>query len=279
MAYSDVLFFSRTATALGLDLPAEFVRARDLLQAGMNTAASQPTNELLAAFETGDLTTDTIGTELRRTAVDLAAQKLAHEVMRSIELPISRAATKAVRDHGDALIEQMRPVFDSAAAEVAAAASLFSATASAADVLRAGPEAASAWNSLADAAARLERVHDVRVTMANFGYGASPHRPAYFVAGISTQDEMIQATAAYSNSSGRGGRFHALAAAGCKLRLNTAGEVAAINEAIQSDVSAITAGRQAGPRMTPEQQAGAERELRIRASVPVPVPMKAKARA
>ena len=115
--------------------------------------------------------------------------------------------------------------------------------------------------------------------MANFGYGVSPHRPAYFVADISTQDEMIAAVAAYGHSSGRGGRFHALSVAGHRLHLNDAAEVAAIDAAVQADVSAITAGRARGPRMSAEQQRSAERELRIRASVPVPVPMKAKARA
>ena len=277
MPYLDLVNFSRTFAALDIELPTEFDRAVAVLAAGMTAASANPSYELLSKFDTGELTPETVGPEVLRAAVALNAKQSAHGIMRDIENPLCKHARNAIRGNGDELVDQLRPVFDSAAVEVATAAEMFTPTATAADILRSGPGAAVAWNSLADAAARLAKVHDARLMMANFGYGASPHRPAYFVEGIGTQDQMIAAVAAYGHSSGRGGRFHALVVAGVTLRLNDAHEVAAIDAAVQSDVSAITAGRQAGPRMSPEAQAGAEKELRIRGTVPVPVPMKARA--
>lgn len=264
MTYPDLVNVARTFTALDIELPEEFNRAVAVLAAGMTAASANPSYDLLSQFDAGTLTPESVGPEVLKAAVALIAKQAAHGIMRDIENPLCKHARKAIRAGGDELIGQLRTPFNSAAEGMMAAAAMFAPDATGEDVLSQGAEASEAWRSLTAHAHTLELVNSVRVQLMLFGYGVSEHRAALFCSGVDNEQAMAAANQAYLwPTGGRGGRFFDVAALGFELHLNLASETAAIDSAVRANVTARAADRARGPRMTEDEQRGAEKELRI----------------
>ncbi len=86
---------------LGIDPPAEFVRARTLLTLGAETAMANPVDALLADFQSGALTERGFPDRLRAAALEIAAKDSARAVLRDLSPALVRHAIRAVRGGGD----------------------------------------------------------------------------------------------------------------------------------------------------------------------------------
>ena len=248
-SYPDLMYLDRVCTTLDIDLPEEFNRALAVLRAGLSAASQHPAHQLVAMFEDGTLTAATVGAEVRRAAVDLTVQQNALSLVRDLTIPLGKHARKAIRDHGDDLVTQLRPRFDHAAEQLMVAAGLLGPDPSAEDVLHRGAAAGDAWRSLSGHAETLDTINAARVQMMLFGYAPTENRAALFVEGstIATPKAMAAANEAYLGPTGPGGRFFALASAGHRLRLNLAQEVAEIDGAVEANLAAAKAARARGP--------------------------------
>lgn len=264
--FIDLSLFARTLNGLGITPPQDFTAALDLLSAGMEAATASAEQALLAKFDAGTLTPKNIGAEVRSAALDIACRQYARELVRGIEPAACKAAAAAVRADGDRLIHDLRVIFDRAAEAMAVAAELFDPTAPAEAVLGLGPAAAQAWNALAENAATLDAVNAARVPMAlDFGYGRAAHRSAWFITGITTPAQLAAAEAGYAaTGTGLGGRWHALAAAGVELHLNTAEQTAAVEAAVAADTARAAAVPTPLSPAQQQQQDRGKRELRLR---------------
>ncbi len=227
--------FARNLERLGIDPPAEFVRARTLLTLGVDTALANPVDALLADFQTGSLTERKFPDRLRAAALEVAAKDAAYAVLRDLTPPLVRHAARAVRDDGDRLITELRRPFDQAKASMTTAGALFDERTSPERVLALGGEAAAAWQQMAADADTLDAVRAARMDLARWGYGTAPQRTLMFTSGIDTADQLAVAEQAFSRSAGPGRHWHALTAAGFALHLATAEEVVATQARLRAE--------------------------------------------
>ncbi|MDP9459400.1 MAG: hypothetical protein M3Q22_03830 [Actinomycetota bacterium] len=227
--------FARNLERLGVDPPAEFVRARTLLTLGIDTALANPVDPLLADFASGALTAAEFPGRLRAAALEVAAKDSARAVLRDMSPALVRHAIRAVRDDGDRLITELRRPFDEAKASMATAGSLFDERTSPERVLALGGEAAAAWQRMAADADVLDAVLTARMDMSRWGYGTAPQRSLMFVSGIGTADALAVAEQAFSRPAGPGRQWHVLTAAGFPLHLSTAAEVVATQARLREE--------------------------------------------
>jgi hypothetical protein len=231
----DLTYTASAFEALDVELPAEFRRAHAALATAGAVATSNPAETVLEDFRAG-MTPEELAERVQAAALALTAQQNAHQIIRDLQSPLAKHARAAVRENGDALIRAMRKKFDHAAKAMNAAAGLFPAQSSAEDVLRLGSAAAAAWGQLAEASRVLNLVHAARMAMAGYGTYSDPeHRVLMYVADVRDPQSLAVAADAFDRDghrAGPGGRWHALAAAGFKLRLNTAAEMAALEQAL-----------------------------------------------
>lgn len=271
MNITDLSYTAQAFDALGIALPAEFERARSVLGTAQQTAAANPAQDVLDDFLTGSSTAALVE-KVRAAALDLTATQAAHQIIRDLQNPLGKHAAAAIRADADRLIAELAARFDEAASAMIAAAELFDTSATAEDVLRIGPAAAAAWAQLDGARATLDRIDTARGAMFHYGVPSdTSRRVLMYLADVRDPISLATAQDAFETSShlaGPGGRWHALAATGLRLHLNTAAEVAALEDALRTDQERQAAEQQAArTRMSAEQQADAEHELRMRTKV------------
>ncbi|MDP9460496.1 MAG: hypothetical protein M3Q22_09680 [Actinomycetota bacterium] len=240
--------FAGNLERLGIDPPAEFVRARTLLTLGIDTALANPVDPLLADFASGALTAAEFPGRLRAAALEVAAKDSARAVLRDMSPALVRHAIRAVRDDGDRLVAELRRPFDEAKVSMTTAASLFDEHTRPEQVLALGGEAAAAWQQMAADADVLDAVRAARVDLARWGYGMVPQRTLMFTTGISTAYQLAAAEEAFSRPAGPGRQWHALTAVGFTLHLATAAEISATQARLRDEA---------------EQQAEADRRRQV----------------
>ena len=109
------------------------------------------------------------------------------------------------------------------------AAAQFNPDATAEEILAAGPEATAAWAQLEHHRAVLDGINRIAAALAfQFGYGPIDHRVAGYLAGVDHAGHLADADRLFPQATGTGGLWHRLAAAGYKLKLNTAAEAKAL---------------------------------------------------
>ncbi len=219
--------FARNLERLGVEPPAEFTRARSLLSIGLDTALANPVDALLADFANGSLTEQEFPARLRAAALEVAAKDAAYAVLRDLTPPLVRHAARAVRDDGDRLIHELRVPFDQASKSMITAGALFDEETSPEQVLALGGDAPAVWQRMAADADVLDLVRAARLDMSRWGFGSAPQHTLMFTADINSADQLAVAEMAFNRSAGPGRHWHALAAAGFRLHLGTAEEVAA----------------------------------------------------
>ncbi len=246
----ELNLFAQTLERLGVEPPAEFTRARSLLSVGVDTALANPVDSLAADFASGALTLEDFPARLRAAALELSAKASAHTVLRDLHNPLTRHATRAVRDDGDRLVHDLRVPFDAASKSMTTAGRLFDENATAEQVLALGAKAAAAWRRMAEDAVFLDLVLSARVTMGSWGYAPAPQHALLFTR-VTSADALRTAEQAFSRETGPGRRWHALTAAGFALHLTTAAEIEQTQAALRA--AAEVKARPAPP--TPEQLA------------------------
>jgi hypothetical protein len=155
--------------ALGVDPPPDADRAMLLVEQLEHAAAPPDVRRWVAGADLSTLDADAVLTQLRRCAVQ---QRLAEPAGRALLREVAdaltaRAVAALAGDVDRLLVEQLRPSWDAAAAEVHAAARTgLTGTASAETAVALGEEAVTAWRTLGRPAAVLTRIARARALLA-----------------------------------------------------------------------------------------------------------------
>lgn len=231
-------------TACGATLPPRLAAVCETARVIQSARTESIADQLRADLDDGTITPTNVLQKLEDAALRRSITAGARELARELEHPSDRIARRELNAHGDDLVTQLRTPWDTAAAVVTRAASLFPAGASAEDVLTRGPDAQSAWVELDEARATLDRVGNARYSLAILGrYGPKAPRVLMYLTDVSNGATLADATRLWDTSDQRrpGGRWHALAAAGHRLHLATAVEMEAASAAVQAADAATRA--------------------------------------
>jgi hypothetical protein len=210
-------------------------------------ARGSAVDDLRVAAQRGQLTADTAAARVEEVALDVLARERAAAVIGDLEAPLAARACGALREHGDELVEGLRPHFDQAAAKLTAAAALVPSGSDAAVAVARGDDAVRAWRELGEAGAALDALATVRAQLVAVGYGAYDPAPASLViARFASRDEMAAANGIMVGRDPRsrteqGGRWRLLLDLGLTPRLNTATEARDVERA--ANATPVMAGR------------------------------------
>ncbi len=188
-----------------------------------------PVGPLRAALQAGEITSDNLASAVEDAAAKIAALDRASSIIAELDFPLTVRFSDAVQANADSIVEQLQPHFDANAERLTSASRVLPVDSTAESVLGSGPDAASAWHSLAQAALGLDSIADVRIRLEKYGYGdTSGNRVAAFVADVD-KDALIATNLAFRglDRDGRpltpcqGGNWRRLVDAGHTLRLNS----------------------------------------------------------
>jgi hypothetical protein len=233
--------------AYGYRVPAAVTEARAIRQAIADAAAANPVTDLAADLAAGKLTAENAAERITAAAVASVAADRAHDVARDLGRHLDRHANAALLDEADAIIEHLRPTFDTAAARLAATLDALGPDATAATVLRAGTIGAQAWQDRTDALATLADLRGIRVALAQLGYGPRGQDASWYLAAAPDAHTLANATALLR---GDGNVWIKFLAAGYDLRLNTATEAEALTNGARRATEATEAEAREGMRET-----------------------------
>ncbi|CAN5322016.1 hypothetical protein BH11ACT1_BH11ACT1_18080 [soil metagenome] len=210
--------FTRQLESVHVELPKAARVALDALTALRTALDTTPTaNDFEAP---GKLTAASAADALH----ELARRLTVHEKSGAAHVELQRIAVtqfhKAIRSNADQLITALRKPFDEAATIVHTAGRHFPPGASHAAILAAGPEAASAWHQLGAAITQLDTIRSLRMQIGDVA-GHGEQTVEWYIESATDAKALEAAQRAYT---GVGNAFHALAAAGFTLRLNTEDE-------------------------------------------------------
>lgn len=235
MQMYDHMALGNTLTALGVELPEELLTLGEKWNAVSSIKVDNPITDLRATAADPDVSADDLVAGVHAAAVTLTAQDRIRQVANELDRPLAVAFINVVLANEENFIAQLRKPFNAAAAQLADAAPLVPAGTQGEDVLNRGPNAAKAWQDLADAAATLDAVAEVRHQLARV-YGLGVQGVENFIAPVAEPNDMMRARHAWRGSldavyelpQARGGHWQHLITAGFTLRLNTSAEAAAI---------------------------------------------------
>lgn len=228
----------------GATLPKSVADARRILAEARKAAAVQPLDDLGEQYAAGSVTAANVSKMLHATAGALAARDNLHAALTQIENGCHRTMRDGIRDNGEKILKALRPAFDNAATIVQTAGRYFGSDPTAEQIMAGGVAAVAAHEQLADALHTLTRIRNLRVNLADCGYGAPDHAEqdtTWWIARAADSETLDAARRAYIAP---GHAFHNLAAAGFTLRMNTPAEA----ERVAAGARAATEAREEAER-------------------------------
>lgn len=238
---SDCRELLTTATSAGATVPtalADLLINHDKLAAAVDdhNRGPSPLEALTAAVTSGTALDDkTAAAIVAEQAARLAAFHAGVGAFPAVTQATVTAFGRALHtDAGDDLVLSLRPAFDRAVTGLHDAAALFGPETTPAQILDLGDAAATAWRALPAHRTILDRTYQLtswslssvwRLTgPRDYVQPQQPHL-AWILDGAHRNDVAAAAEVFFrSNASSPGGRWHALIAAGFRLRLNTPSE-------------------------------------------------------
>lgn len=181
--------------------------------------ADDPVVALCAAVENGEITKANAAKRVNDAAQRRSVREHAVQIARETELSFSRLASRELVAAADTLIAALQPTFDAAIDGIRTAARYFTADATEAAILAAGPDAAAAWQQLGSHRGTADLIFHVRMTLARSRYGPAEPPAALFLASAADLDVAANT---FGDDRGPGGRWHRLIDAGVDLHLTTA---------------------------------------------------------
>lgn len=231
---------------LGVALPDDATAALALADASTAAAADVPANGLRAGIADGTIGPDNIADRLREAALDVAAHQGAVTLRTQLLPYLASAVQTALAADADRIVDDLRPTFDQAVETVANAAGHLRPNAKPADILTAGPASAAAYHAIAEQQAILELILQARIG------GGRPDAPAaLFIEPVPNLGHLRRAGRAYQQTAGPGGRWLAMVADGCTLRLNTSREAREVVAQARAGTRREEEARHASPPRPP----------------------------
>lgn len=178
---------------------------------------------------------------VRTVAARLTVADQARRISGMLSQSLSVRVRDAVAEDAEAIIVSMRPAWDAAADALAASRDVFGDRPDAEAIRRAGPAAGSAWAARLKSLETLSELRWVRVALMPV-CGPGRQSAAMYVADV---DSLELGNEVFGSP---GNDLENLSNAGCRLRLNTAAEIAALGS---------------NQRLKRDPEAEAEREKRI----------------
>ncbi len=144
--------------ALGVTIPDAAVNARNVYDEALRAASRQPSNDLKAALEAGDVTPGNVAVLVHQAASDLSAQQHAHAIVADLNLTLNRIIRQALRDDQQRIVADLRATFEPAAEAVTKAAEHFGPGTTADDVISAPAAVIKAWKDVSTHSRTLDAV-------------------------------------------------------------------------------------------------------------------------
>lgn len=192
-----------------------------VVRAAKNTA---PVADLVAAYASGEITTENAAQAIIDTATLAVASERITIAADAIEDAASGTLRRWLATREDQIVKAMRPAFDAAAAQVQVAGTHFPPGVSDAHLIALGSKAVIAREGLDEALDVVSKIRGLRVDVADCA-GFAGQDVTWYIEGARDLDHLDAAHRAYT---GTGNAFHALAAQGFTLRLNTRAEAAKV---------------------------------------------------
>jgi hypothetical protein len=216
--------------AWGVELPAPARTAVAVFAALTEEVLGKPpTVPLRHTIEDGTLDPAEAAERVRQAALDLAVHERAVQVARDLQYPLQKAFSRGLQTDVDAMFAALAIPFTEAAEVMHTAASLpLDLTA---EQALSDETLADTWRELGRARGILDALRGLRRHL-HHSYGMGPRtgtHVVWFLADVADDDALEHAQAVYrERDSGRGGAWHALAAAGYRLHLNTPAQAQAL---------------------------------------------------
>lgn len=225
---------------LGVTIPKRCLDARGIYEAALAAASSHPSDSLRLALDAGALTPENVGDRVREAAISLTAKQNAHQIVRDLQNTLNKAIREALCEHATQIHGELDAVFKPAADGVARAAQHFGPDTTADEVLAMPTAAAAQWRTLASHMHTLDVVSaGYRSFLVDVMRTPPENKAALFITDGSKLDLAAELYRVR-------GSWHAMAAAGISLRLNTPEQAAAVvAEAQEIQARATAAEREA----------------------------------
>lgn len=223
---------------LGATIPAEIADVAETRRAIGDLMVTPPTLAFEQDLAAGNITSANAAERIMAAATAKTAHDNAIQIARNADPILDKLERRALVQHGDRIIEAMRPAFDQAAAALATFVDVFGTHPDPKDVLAARADGSELWQAHTNAVALLDDVRRICSMLAVANYFAEPDC-SWFIAAADNSERLSQARAAASRG------FDDLAAEGFTLRLNTADEartvVANSNQRERRDLAELEA--------------------------------------
>ena len=171
----------RHLDAVDVPVPDDIRYACDVDAALAAVARPDPASDLRAAVARRD-TPAKVAAGIGKAAAALAAADKVEQARVELSGDLDRIARRALHDHGDEIIAEMRPTFDAALGAAHAAIEVLGPDAPSSDLLS-RPKLRAMWHDVEEARRRLDAVLVVVTDLADCGYRPnSDHRLAMYVA-------------------------------------------------------------------------------------------------
>jgi hypothetical protein len=238
----------RPLDRLDVDFPDETVRLLAVWDAVGQVR--QPVDTLAGQLD--QLTVDNVADRIRQAALDQAAHQGALGILQRLGHRIGAALTASLHADADRIVADLASRYGKAADTVHNAARLLRPDDDPAAILDRGHDHATAYLTMRDTLPVLDLIHQARYHLsATCGYGTPDPAIAMFIDNADNLDQLRTAARAYRNTSGTGGRWLALAAAGFRLNLNTADQARTLVGAAERATAKAKADRDRTPPRPP----------------------------
>lgn len=213
-------------------LPPDAASALATWRTACGYVTESPMQTLRDAAAAGTVNEHNVLDALTEAGSAINAGKEARTLIAELNYPLTQRFANAITAHADDIVIALRPAFERAAVALTRAAGVIPADIDADRVLEMGPDAMTAWQTLAQAGGALDAIANIRNTLANnFGYDHGGARVAAYLDSVTDADELTHYEFVFRGvehaqrlDNVRGGTWAHLTRRGAQLALNTRAE-------------------------------------------------------
>ncbi len=243
---NEVVDLAQRLSFWKVDVPREAAQAILAWQAATTPSSGSPIDDVRLAATHGKLTPKNAVKAVDDAALALVVADKRQAVLLDLAPALAGRAAGSIRDHGDDIVEGLRPHWDKAVKQLTDAAAVIEVGATAEQVIGRGPDAVNAWNDLQVAESTLNTLAYCRERLRSpigYGPGSTPAVAMFVDLPMATRQKLAEAEQILLRrdprvQTERGGSWRLLLDAGCELHLNTAAEVRAVVDAARETVGA-----------------------------------------